>query len=184
MTCVDRVRKRDQSSGICQRRQTDLGHLRVMEFLRFCGQARGLFGEGLNDAIDHVSQRLDLSSVLRRPLNQLSKGWRQRAWVAQAIIHDPRVLVLDEPTDGLDPNQKDLVRDLVRELSRDRTILLSTHILEEAEELCDRVIVLDKGIGIEDAPLADLTDSNGRLSAHFRQLTKKNAVGRVNPDNH
>ena len=72
----------------------------------------------------------------------------------------------------------------MRELSRDRTILLSTHILEEAEELCDRVIVLDKGIGIEDAPLADLTDSNGRLSAHFRQLTKKNAVGRVNPDNH
>ena len=144
--CGHDVRRQSQKArsklGYLPEAPNGFGHLRVMEFLRFCGQARGLFGEGLNDAIDHVSQRLDLSSVLRRPLNQLSKGWRQRAWFAQAIIHDPHVLVLDEPTDGLDPNQKDLVRDLVRELSRDRTILLSTHILEEAEELCDRVIVL------------------------------------------
>ena len=91
-----------------------------------------------------MSQSLDLFSVLRRPLNQLSKGWRQRAWVAQAIIHEPRILVLDEPTDGLDPNQKDLVRELVKDLKKDRTIILSTHILEEAEELCDRVVILEQ----------------------------------------
>ncbi len=99
------------------------------------------------------------------------------------FIHDAYVLVIVEATDGLDPRQKDLVRNLVRELSRDREILISSHILEAAEELCDRVIVLDKGIGIEDAPLADLTDSNGRLSACFRRLTK-DAVGRVRPENH
>lgn len=184
--CGYDVRRQSQKArsklGYLPEAPNGFGHLRVIEFLRFCGQAHGLFGERLDSAIDHISQRLNLSSVVRRPLNQLSKGWRQRAWFAQAIIHDPHVLVLDEPTDGLDPNQKDLVRDLVRELSRDRTILLSTHILEEAEELCDRVIVLDKGIGIEDAPLADLVDSNGRLSACFRQLTK-NTVGRVSPGN-
>ncbi len=120
------------------------GHLKVIEFLHFCGQARGFFGEKLLHAVDHVSQSLDLFSVLRRPLNQLSKGWRQRAWVAQAIIHEPRILVLDEPTDGLDPNQKDLVRELVKDLKKDRTIILSTHILEEAEELCDRVVILEQ----------------------------------------
>ncbi len=147
------------------------GHLKVIEFLHFCGQARGFFGEKLLHAVDHVSQSLDLFSVLRRPLNQLSKGWRQRAWVAQAIIHEPRILVLDEPTDGLDPNQKDLVRELVKDLKKDRTIILSTHILEEAEELCDRVVILDKGRCVEDAPLSALVDGQGRLSTRFRELT-------------
>ena len=147
------------------------GHLKVIEFLHFCGQARGFFGEKLLHAVDRVSQRLDLFSVLRPPLNQLSQGWRQRAWVAQAVIHEPRILVLDEPTDGLDPNQKDLVRELVKDLKKDRTIILSTHILEEAEELCDRVIILDKGRCAEDAPLSDLVDGQGRLSTRFRELT-------------
>jgi ABC-2 type transport system ATP-binding protein len=147
------------------------GHLKVIEFLHFCGQARGFFGEKLLHAVDHVSQSLDLFSVLRRPLNQLSKGWRQRAWVAQAIIHEPRILVLDEPTDGLDPNQKDLVRELVKDLKKDRTIILSTHILEEAEELCDRVVILNKGRCVEDAPLSALVDGQGRLSTRFRELT-------------
>ena len=149
------------------------GHLKVIEFLHFCGQARGFFGEKLLHAVDRVSQRLDLFSVLRRPLNQLSKGWRQRAWVAQAVIHEPRILVLDETTDGLDQNQKDLVRELVKDLKKDRTIILSTHILEEAEELCDRVIILDKGRCAEDAPLSDLVDGQGRLSTRFRELTHR-----------
>ena len=102
---------------------------------------------------------------------ELSKGWRQRAWLAQAILHEPQVLVLDEPTDGLDPNQKELVRALVREMKVGRTIILSTHILEEAEELCDRAVVISRGTIVEDAKIDQLVDASGRLASRFRQLT-------------
>ena len=102
---------------------------------------------------------------------ELSKGWRQRAWLAQAILHEPQVLVLDEPTDGLDPNQKELVRALVREMKSGRTIILSTHILEEAEELCDRAVVISRGAIVEDAKIDQLVDASGRLASRFRQLT-------------
>jgi ABC-2 type transport system ATP-binding protein len=151
------------------------GRLTVREFLVFCGQARRLSGQALEDAIDQACDRVDLSPALYRPLAQLSKGWRQRAWLAQAILHEPRVLVLDEPTDGLDPNQKELVRRLVRKMKVGRTIVLSTHILEEAEELCDRVVVINHGRLIADASLADLVDGAGRLGASFRQLTTHGA---------
>ena len=147
------------------------GRLTVNEFLTFCGQARGLSGQVLRLAIDRTCQRVNLGEVLGRPLAELSKGWRQRAWLAQAILHEPEVLVLDEPTDGLDPNQKELVRALVREMRPGRTIVLSTHILEEAEELCDRVVVIDRGSIVEDAKIDRLVDPAGRLAIRFRELT-------------
>ena len=90
---------------------------------------------------------------------------------ARISPHLPEVLVLDEPTDGLDPNQKELVRALVREMKPGRTIVLSTHILEEAEELCDRAVVIDRGVIVEDAKIDRLVDPSGRLAARFRELT-------------
>jgi ABC-type multidrug transport system ATPase subunit len=145
--------------------------LTVREFLSFCGQARGLDRKSLGLAIDQACQRIDLGPALRRPLGELSKGWRQRAWLAQAILHEPPVLVLDEPTDGLDPNQKEVVRRLVREISADRTIVLSTHILEEAEELCDHVVVMANGCLVADDPVSNLLDNSGRLGPAFARLT-------------
>ncbi|MCP4830348.1 MAG: ABC transporter ATP-binding protein [Proteobacteria bacterium] len=155
------------------------GRLTVYEFLMFCGQARYLSGQTLKRAIDQTCERVELSPALSRPLSELSKGWRQRAWLAQAILHEPRVLVLDEPTDGLDPNQKELVRRLVRDLKEGRTIVLSTHILEEAEELCDRVVIINQGQLIADAALVSLVDGAGRLGARFRQLTTHNSESAV-----
>lgn len=147
------------------------GRLTVNEFLTFCGEARCLSQQALRLAIDRTCQRINLGEVLGRPMAELSKGWRQRAWLAQAILHEPEVLVLDEPTDGLDPNQKELVRALVREMKAGRTIVLSTHILEEAEELCDRAVVINQGTIVEDAKIDHLVDQSGRLASRFRELT-------------
>lgn len=147
-----------------------LGHLSVFEFLTFCGEARGLWGEALASAIHRAADHVDLRPALRSPMRTLSKGWRQRAWLAQALLHDPPVLILDEPTDGLDPIQRDHVRALIRSLARTKTILLSTHVLEEAEEVCDRTVILANGTVVADAPTADLCDAHGRLAPAFRRL--------------
>ena len=156
--------------------------LTVREFLSFCGQARGLYRKNLGLAIDQACQRIDLGPALQRPLAELSKGWRQRAWLAQAILHEPQVLVLDEPTDGLDPNQKEVVRRLVREMAVDRTIVLSTHILEEAEELCDRVVIMANGCLVADDPVTTLLDASGRLGAAFARLTTNDRSVVEGPD--
>ena len=103
--------------------------------------------------------------------HEFSGGQRQRIALARAMIMQPDVLVLDEPTDGLDPNQKELIRELVREMKVGRTIVLSTHILEEAEELCDRAVVINQGNIIEDAKIDHLVDQSGRLATRFRELT-------------
>ena len=168
---VRQTQAAQMSLGYLPEAPNGFGRLTVYEFLVFCGQARRLSGRPLENAIDQACDRVELGPALSRPLAQLSKGWRQRAWLAQAILHEPRVLVLDQPTDGLDPNQKELVRRLVRKMKVGRTIVLSTHILEEAEELCDRVVVINHGQLIADASLADLVDSSGRLGTQFRKLT-------------
>ena len=168
---VRQTQAAQMSLGYLPEAPNGFGRLTVYEFLVFCGQARRLSGRPLENAIDQACDRVELGPALSRPLAQLSKGWRQRAWLAQAILHEPRVLVLDKPTDGLDPNQKELVRRLVRKMKVGRTIVLSTHILEEAEELCDRVVVINHGQLIADASLADLVDSSGRLGTQFRKLT-------------
>jgi ABC-2 type transport system ATP-binding protein len=143
----------------------------VREFLAFAGEARNIWGAELRRAIDRVSEMVELHSAMYRRMSELSKGWRQRAWFAQALLHDPPALILDEPTDGLDPNQKDRARALIRDAAKDKAIILSTHILEEAEELCDRVIVIDHGRVVRDLPCRELLDERGRLAPAFRQLT-------------
>lgn len=117
----------------------------VRGFLKFCGEARGLRGPALGDAVDRAIARCFLEPVVHQSIDTLSKGYRHRTCLAQSILHDPPVLVLDEPTDGLDPNQKHEVRSLIRRMGRDKAIIFSTHILEEVEAVCTRAIIIDRG---------------------------------------
>jgi ABC-2 type transport system ATP-binding protein len=124
--------------------------------LGFVAAVRGLNGTRRRQRFDEVVERVHIGSVLDRPIDELSKGFKRRVGLAQAILHDPRVLVLDEPTDGLDPNQKHEVRGLIREIAADKAIILSTHILEEVDAVCDRVVILAGGRIVFDGPAAEL----------------------------
>lgn len=117
----------------------------VRAFLRFIAEVRGYRGQGLRERVDAVVRQVDLAEVLDRRIENLSKGFKRRVGLAQAILHDPAVLVLDEPTDGLDPNQKHQVRSLIRNLARDRIVIISTHILEEVHAVCTRALVIAAG---------------------------------------
>jgi ABC-2 type transport system ATP-binding protein len=119
--------------------------MRVGEFLRYRAALKGVPGRRLNERIDDVLELCGLSDVRKKIIGRLSKGYRQRVGLADAMVHEPDLLILDEPTIGLDPNQIRLVRDLIRNLRRHHTILLSTHILPEVEALCSRVIIINKG---------------------------------------
>ncbi|WEN14434.1 ABC transporter ATP-binding protein [Rhodanobacter sp. AS-Z3] len=132
------------------------GEMTVREFLQFIGRVRGLKPEAAHRRFDAVVQQLQLEDVLGVGIDTLSKGLRRRVGLAQAILHDPPVLMLDEPTDGLDPNQKHAVRQLIDTLARDRTILISTHLLEEVHALCNRVVIIASGRLLADATPAEL----------------------------
>ena len=121
------------------------GEMEVADFLGFIADVRGLAGERRRSRLGFAIERLQLGEVRRQPLDTLSKGFRRRVGFAAAILHDPPVLLLDEPTDGLDPNQKHDVRGLLVELARERTILLSTHLLEEVEAIATRALVMAAG---------------------------------------
>jgi ABC-2 type transport system ATP-binding protein len=168
---IDRDRKAAQASlGYLPEAAGGFPNLTVREFLAFCGESRGLYGPALRAAVERTCSLIDLDAALDSAMKSLSKGWRQRAWLAQAILHDPPVLILDEPTDGLDPIQKERVRALVRAVAADKAIILSTHILEEAEEICNRVIVITGGRIVADDTPENLADETGRISAAFRRL--------------
>jgi ABC-2 type transport system ATP-binding protein len=117
----------------------------VVEFLKFAAELRGLRGDARTRAVNRVVEMCFLDSVLHQSVETLSKGYRHRTCFAQSIIHDPKVLILDEPTDGLDPNQKHEVRTLIREMGKTKAIIFSTHILEEVEAACSRAIIIDRG---------------------------------------
>lgn len=117
----------------------------VLQFLSFAAELRGLTGEAKSKAIDRVVELCFLGNVLHQSVDTLSKGYRHRTCFAQSIIHDPEVLILDEPTDGLDPNQKHEVRQLIRRMGEKKAIIFSTHILEEVEAACTRAIIIDRG---------------------------------------
>ncbi|MEA2624919.1 MAG: gliding motility-associated transport system ATP-binding protein [Candidatus Binatota bacterium] len=119
--------------------------MRVERFLSFCGEVKGLGRQKLRERVERVIQDVGLAEVRRKEIGKLSKGYRQRVGIAQALVHEPRVLVLDEPTVGLDPNQVVEIREVIRALRGQATILLSTHILPEVSVVCDRVIIIDRG---------------------------------------
>ena len=119
--------------------------MNVFSFLSFAAEVRGLSGEAKKRAIDRVVELCFLEPVLHQSIETLSKGYRHRTCFAQAIIHDPEVLILDEPTDGLDPNQKHEVRGLIRRMGKTKAIIFSTHILEEVDAACSRAIIIDRG---------------------------------------
>jgi len=129
------------------------GEMTVRSFLEFIARARGFEGKKALLAAGAVIERLNLDSVPEQTIETLSKGFKRRVGLAQAIIHDPRVLILDEPTDGLDPNQKHEVRRLIRDMSSEKIIVISTHLLEEVHELCNRAMIISDGrLLVDDTP--------------------------------
>jgi ABC-2 type transport system ATP-binding protein len=129
------------------------GEMSVQNFLEFIADVRHLEGSQRKARLDHVIERLHLAPVLDQTIETLSKGFRRRVGLAQAIVHDPPVLILDEPTDGLDPNQKHEVRTLINDMARDKIIVISTHILEEVDAVCTRAIIIARGrIVADDTP--------------------------------
>src|ERR1700749_3552820 len=129
------------------------GEMTVHRFLEFIADVRHLEGSQRKARLDHVIERLQLAKVLEQTIETLSKGFRRRVGLAQAIVHDPPVLVLDEPTDGLDPNQKHEVRTLIAQMAPEKAIVISTHILEEVDAVCTRAIIIAAGrIVADDSP--------------------------------
>ncbi len=151
------------------------GEMTVSEFLCFIAEIRGKRSAAVRQAAEAMRETCDLSAVWNQPIETLSKGYRQRVGFAQALIHDPPVLILDEPTDGLDPNQKHEVRNLIKNMGSNKTIILSTHILEEVEAICQRVVIIAHG-GI----VADATPSELRQQSKFHNaVTMKIAPDQI-----
>jgi ABC-2 type transport system ATP-binding protein len=142
-----------------------------LALLRFFGEARGMGPNRLAERIEAVTTLLSLKSVLEKPIQKLSKGYRQRCGMAQALLHEPDVLIMDEPTSGLDPNQIRDVRATIRELGKSKTVLLSTHILQEVEAVADRVLFIHAGQIVFDGTPAEMKTRGPSLDDVFYQLT-------------
>ena len=151
--------------------------MRVEEFLAFIARARGFHGADLKARVERSIEAVNLTLVRRQTFETLSKGYRRRTGIAQALLHDPPVLIMDEPTDGLDPNQKFEVRALIRSLGKERAVILSTHLLEEVEAVCTRAVIINRGLVVFDGTpqamdaLAPAGVKTNRLDHVFRQLT-------------
>ena len=150
----------------------------VMSFLRFAADLRGLEGEARRAAVRRVVELCHLENVLGQTIDTLSKGFRHRTCLAQALIHDPEVLILDEPTDGLDPNEKHEVRTLIRGMGESKAIIFSTHILEEVEAACTRAIIIDRGRIVADGAPRELAAraQSGKLDDFFRSITRSDVL--------
>jgi ABC-2 type transport system ATP-binding protein len=148
----------------------------VSGYLEFVGRIKGISRSNLQEAKDRAVETCGLAKVTRRVLGHLSKGFRQRVGLAQALIHDPPVLVLDEPTIGLDPRQIIEIRTLIRELSGERTVILSTHILPEVAQLCQKVVIINEGrIAVEDL-IENLTRDSGLEEVFLRYISGEDAT--------
>jgi ABC-2 type transport system ATP-binding protein len=143
----------------------------VTGFLGFCARARGFRGSELRDRVANAMRLTQLEGVRLQPVETLSKGFKRRVGLAAALLHDPPVLVLDEPTDGLDPNQKHEVRDLIREMAPHKAIIISTHILEEVSAVCTRAIVIARGKLVADGTPEQYAAAGPTMEAVFRHLT-------------
>ena len=141
--------------------------------LEFIAEAREIPSAERASRIEKIAAKVNITGVLDQQIETLSKGYKRRVGLAQAIIHDPEILILDEPTDGLDPNQKHEVRQLIKEMSKDKVIILSTHILEEVEAVCTRAIIITQGKVVFDGTPSELKgrSPSGRLDDVFREIT-------------
>jgi len=139
--------------------------------LGFFAEARGMNQKERTNAVDAVIEMTSLETVVHKPISKLSKGYRQRVGMAQALLHDPDVLILDEPTAGLDPNQIRGVRDTMQRLGKKKTILLSTHILQEVVAMATRVVMINEGRLVYDGTVDDLRNDHGDLETAFQSLT-------------
>lgn len=155
------------------------GEMRVLDFLDFIARARGYSGSEVRNRAMAAAERLELASVLPQTIETLSKGFKRRVGLAQAILHDPRVLILDEPTDGLDPNQKHHVRELISSMAQDRIIIVSTHILEEVDALCNRAMIIARGRVVADDTPAGLITRSRYHNALTLQLDDLRAAASV-----
>lgn len=147
------------------------------QFLKFIGEIRGLKGKELRASVDSAIQKLNLEQVLDQSIETLSKGFKRRVGFAQAILNDPDVLILDEPTDGLDPLQKHEARELIKTMAKDKAIIISTHILEEVEAVCNRVVIIAKGKMVADGTVTELLkkSKHKNLDDYFREMAKEGA---------
>ena len=147
----------------------------VEDFLTFIAKARGFSGAAVKERVAAVIEKARLANVAKQTIYTLSKGYRQRTCFAQAILHDPQVLIMDEPTDGLDPNQKFVVREMIKEMAKEKAIIISTHILEEVDAVCTRAIIIAQGEVKADGTPEKLRalDPSGKLDVVFRNLTMK-----------
>lgn len=165
-----------ESSGVLRRQ---IGYLAehnplytdmyVHEYLRYAGRLNGLRGDFLKKRVSEMIDCCGLTVEQNKKIEELSRGYRQRVGIAQALLHDPAVLILDEPTSGLDPNQLADIRQLIREVSREKTVLFSTHIMQEVEAICERVVIIHSGRIVADSKLADLVSdrNSNKLTAEF-----------------
>jgi len=144
----------------------------VKEFLEFAGSLYQIKGSVLKDRVTELIQLVGLAKENNKKIGALSKGYRQRVGLAQALIHDPEILILDEPTTGLDPNQLIEIRALIKEVGKNKTVIFSTHIMKEVESICERVIILNKGKIVADDSLKNLTSTSKDMEQVFGELTK------------
>ena len=141
----------------------------IKEYLSFVGSIYKI--DNLKNRIAEIIQQTGLTTEQSKKIKELSKGFKQRVGLAAALIHNPEVLILDEPTTGLDPNQLVEIRNLIKEVGKDKTVLLSTHIMQEVDKMCNRVIIINKGKIVEDQLISNFQKDNIDLEEHFRKLT-------------
>jgi ABC-2 type transport system ATP-binding protein len=147
-----------------------------LELLAFVADVRGIGGVARRGVIEKVAARINIEGVMHQSIGTLSKGYKRRVGIAQAILHDPDILILDEPTDGLDPNQKHEMRNLINEMAREKVIVISTHLLEEVEVVCTRAIVIARGRIVADGSPAELEAQSSYHNAVTIRLSQDNAA--------
>jgi ABC-2 type transport system ATP-binding protein len=174
--CIDQSMEVKRLIGYLPETPPVYQELTVMEYLMFVGRLRGMSGKALTAGIDRAIERVSIGSVKQRLIGNLSRGYRQRVGLAQALLHDPPVLILDEPTVGLDPKQILEIRELIKSLAGSHSVILSTHILPEATAVCQRVVIINNGrIVAEDTP--------AELSARLRESEKISVLLKAPPPN-
>jgi ABC-2 type transport system ATP-binding protein len=165
---IKRARQKIQSMiGYLPEGVPSYGDMTPLQFLHFIAEIRGLGGAKKRESVDSVIEQVDLREVLNKSIDNLSKGFKRRVGLAQAIIHDPDILILDEPTDGLDPNQKHQVRELIQNISKEKIVIISTHILEEVAAVCNRAMIISSGRKLFDGTPLELQ----RKSRYYKAVS-------------